>query len=103
MKSLVLELWSRNRDLRRQLRAAQRQLAEIARLKHLLATVEQRINEANSRAAAEHYRAFKLGHDYKVQELDLNATRTERDLAYERARKLAARVLELENGSHRPR
>jgi chromosome segregation ATPase len=115
---LFIRVWQRNRELRRQLRAAQdaraacesqlaqctRRIAELeaepqrlrAAHKGEIAQLKEQIGKSESRAAAEHYSAFKWGHNYKVMELDLNATRTERDLAYEHARKLAARVEELE-------
>ncbi|HUK83305.1 MAG TPA: hypothetical protein VLZ12_11820 [Verrucomicrobiae bacterium] len=108
MTSLIIALWRRNRELRRQLRTAaerDRQCEEhltilrreIERLNGELAGVAQHINQSDSRAAAEHWRAFKWGENYKIMELDLAATRTERDLAYERARKLSARVQKLED------
>lgn len=107
MKFLTYRLWRRNRGLRRQLcavteRDEQREQQctemkrEIKRLKEELAEIAGRVNQAETRASAEHWKAFKWGENYRIMELDLAATRTERDLAFERARHLAARVGQLE-------
>ena len=107
MKILALELWQRNRKLRRQLRQATERAAraaeleaEIRQLKEAhrdeISLLAQQVNESGSRAAAEHWKAFKWGTNYQALEMDLAATRTERDLAFERARELSARVAELE-------
>jgi chromosome segregation ATPase len=108
---LIVRLWRRNRALRRQLLELRAQLDEsLRRISELQAQLErseaahndevarlaQQVNESDTRAAAEHYRAFTLQHNFNVQQLELNAMRTERDLAFERARKLAARIQQLE-------
>jgi hypothetical protein len=74
--------------------------AELERMKSAhkadVARLTRQIGVSEGHAAAEHWKAFKWGGNYKIMELDLAATRTERDLAFERARKLTARVEQLE-------
>lgn len=123
--ALVIRLWRRARQLRRDLCAAQtrgRQLedqlaravqsaesleAEIKRMKAAHeeegTRLRQQVLESSSKAAAEHYQAFKWSHDYKVMELHLAATTSERDLYLNRMRELSAQVdqLQQELESHR--
>ena len=115
---LTMRLWNRVRQLRRDLFAAQarsRQCedrsaqvakrakeleAEIKRMKAAYEAegtrLRQLVLESSSKAAAEHFKAFKWGHDYKVMELHLAAATGERDSYLHRMRELTAKVGELE-------